>query len=1210
MDNISFRRLSDEEFEKAKADEGIKDIDTAVPSGLSQPLSQTTDTPTFKRLTDEEFAEATTDKPKFTRLTDEEFAEATGASETDDDPYGFDSEATLKKVDLLREDNVAAIRQYMIDSNGVRYNADGPIDDSQVVEDFVDHMRWFNTNVVSTAGEVVYISNASDEQKANANKVYQLYDQLGNVFVNDGLYGAVDGVKDYVFAAATDPSNYIGLFTAGAAKAGTLAGGTAAKTLVKKAAAQAGQKAIKSGATRAAAAKAGQEAAERAVEKFALAKVNTAASRAAIAKAAEVEKNVFLSQARRKAAQGVMQESAKKSATRALVATTATDALVAMAQDYAIQQTYLDVGAQEKYSALQTGLSSLFGAVGGGVQLVGGKLGKGATGLDDTVGSLQGAYARTRVDTEVEEIIAKEGILSKPLLDDAATKKAATTIKDSVRSWKDKWKAGRRINEGETMEADLLKRIILGEDGTGKNSGLVKVYKDAGIPMTRGMTVSDAITNTVRYLPQKELDEINSMLKPTHVYVGELGDSRARLADLVASEANRAGSVLNVFSQAKRALDVNIVKGADALEKATEGVIEREAKGAMTSKTKNLEYGQNLWRRLLVSSPATTAANVSGFAQFAVGQSLADVFTGTAYTLGALTQTGARRAEMMRIGQVFRSNVANKMRYLMDPYTTHDAYMAFLKQNDDVSKVLFETVAGGVERTADRYGMDPNSSFFRNAEALADGANKWTGVRVQDTFTKSMMFMSEMDKYLQLNSKKSLKEVINSGDMSVIDDNVIGAALDRTMKSVFSKDYTSDDYFLGSTAKLVEQVSNTPGLGTILPFGRFMNNIVAFTWNWSPLTLINASASAFKGRNLEAVEAVSRFTVSATAVALFMHNDEERRDKALSATELDVGGGKVVDFKNQFPMSIYLIAGRIVNLTRKGETVPPELQTEMLKQVAIGQVATDFDFGNDLNNLISFFTSDTDERELSLNALYKQAGNIAAGFTRPLDALNRAAGMITGSDVAKDPRQASGGAIFTQNATRYIDNLIEVFSDDIDAITGEKLSSATREGDIRDANPAARIAGFTQKPPQTSTEFVYGLSEMLPYTANMRTKNPQYDKMYNTIIAPVLEDTAARLMRNDKFMKGSVAERRIMLKAELTKVRATVSDYMREASPPETFKQVMIKDARQKGSAEARSAAKKMMQRQGIDASISDYSYKELQLFLEYASAYDKYWKQ
>ena len=1121
---------------------------------------------------------------------------------------GFKDEGqTLKKSDLREPENVKRIRQYMIDSNGVRYNEGGPIDDAAVVEDFVDHMRNFNTNLLTTVGEVRYISTATDEQKARASEAYQLYDRLGNVFVNDGFFGAVDGVKDYVFAAATDPSNYIGLLTGGLGKAGALAGGQGAKALVKQAAAQAGQKALKNGATRAAAAKAGQEAAEKAIERFAVAKVKSPAAQKAIAKAAELEKNIFLSQAKRKAAREVTGEAAKKTATKALVATTAADAFIAMAQDYSIQGVYLDVGAQEEYSKLQTGFSSLFGAVGGGAQLAGRQF-KGVSGLVDVEDTLTSTYARQRVQGEIDDIITKESTLSKSLLSDKDTKKAATEIKDAVRTWKDKWQAGRRINEGETMEADLLKRIIMGEDGTGKKNGLVKVYSDAGIPMTKNMTISDAITNTVRYLPQKELDEINSMLKPTHVYVGELGDSRARLGDLIASEANRAGSVLNVFSQAKRALDVSIVKSADVLERATEGVIARESEKAMVSK--NLEYGQNIWRRLLVSSPATTAANVSGFAQFTVGQSLADVLTGTQYTLAALTQTGAKRAEMMRIGQVYRSNVANKMRYLMDPFTTHDAYMKFLKENDDVSKVLFETVSGGVARTADRFGMDPESSFFRNAEMLADGANRWTGVRVQDSFTKSTMFMSEMDKYLQINTGKSLKEVINTGEVELIDDNIIGAALDTTMKSVFSKDYTSDSYFLGSTAKLVEQISNTPVLGTVLPFGRFMNNVVATAWNWSPLTLINSASSLMKGQNVEAVEGVSRTLVGLTALGLAMHNDEERQDKALKATELDVGGGKVVDFANQYPMSVFLVAGRIANLNRKGEMVPKELMQEMGKQVAIAQAASDLEFGNDLNNLLSLLSSEDDKRGLSWDMLYKQAGNIAAGLTRPLDAINRGVGMITGSDAAKDPRQASGPAVFSLNATRYIDNIIEVFSDDIDAITGEELRVATRGGSIRDANPASRIAGFTQKPPQTETEFVFGLAEMLPYTANERTKNPAYDKLFNTLIQPELQKVAGRLMRNDRFTKATLDQRRLMLKSELTTARNKIRTYMKAHSNPETFKEVLIKDARTKGSPEARFAADNMMKRRGIEGKKDEYSMKELQLYLEYIKAYEDVYKQ
>jgi hypothetical protein len=1135
----------------------------------------------------------TPDRPLLTPMLDAEWE----VEELPEDA-GLTRPDAIKKKDLLVPERLSVLRQYMVDRSGVRYKEGGPIEDEQLVEDFVGHMRYFNTNIVSTAGEVKFISGADDNKKANASQAYQIYDQLGSVFVNDGLFGAADGVKDYVFAAATDLSNYLGVVTGGLARAGSFAGGKAAKAAVKRAAVEAGQAAIKKGATQAAAKKAGQEAAERTIEKFALARVKTPAAAKAIEKAAEAERKIFLRQAKRTASTEVLEKAADKRAKRALVTTTATDAFVAMAQDYGVQQAYLEVGAQEQYSLLQTGFSSLLGLVAGGMQLAGSK-GKGLTGLGGSKADLRAASGRTNLSQEVNEIISKETTLSKPLLDESAAKSAAEEIKKSIRGWRTKVEAGRKVNKGETMEAELLSRIILGSDGKGKKDGLVHLYNRVGLKMTPTMTVSDAITNTVRYLPQKELDEINSLLKPTHVFLGEMGQSRARIGDLVASEANRAGSVLNVFSQAKRAMDVNLVKAADALDQAVEGVVERESSKAMLST--GVEYGQNLWRRMLVSAPATTAANVSGFAQFSVASSIADVFTGTAYTLGALTRTGAKREEMLRIGGIYRNNVTTKMRYLMDPYTTHDAYMAFLETHEDVSKVLFETVAGGVERTAKRYGLDPDSSFFRNAEALADGANKWTGVRVQDTFTKSHMFMTELDKYLKLNSNISLSDAINAGDLSVISEDVIGAALDKTMKSVFSKDYTKQGNSLANAAKLVETISATPILGTVLPFGRFMNNVVATAWQWGPGTLVDMSTALYKGKNLEATEAMSRALVTATGLGFAMAFDQERQDKGLRPMELDVGGGTVVDFTNQYPMSLFLVVA--------GEVMAPELMQEVLTQVGVGQFASDFDFGNDMKNLLSILSNNEDTRTLSWNALYKQGGNIAAGFTRPLDALNRMAGVIADVDAAKDPRQATGPAVFTQTASRYFDNLIELFTQDIDAITGEELRTATREGTIRDANPMSRALGFTQKPPQTASEFVYALSEMLPYTANARSQNPQYDKMYNTLLAPALNEAAEKLMADKTFMKGTVAARRRILKSRLTEVKAIVSSYMSESAGPETFREVMVRQARQGGSSEARFAASKMMERQGVEANISDYTHKELQLFLDYVKAYDQYYK-
>ena len=115
------------------------------------------------------------------------------------DDFNIDPNVTLKKDDLLKSQFVNPIRDYMIERKGVDYKE---LSDQEVVDDFVEHMRYFNANTVSTAGEVRFIGKADDMRKAKAKKAYQIYDQLGNVFVNDGMMGAVDGVKDYIFASA------------------------------------------------------------------------------------------------------------------------------------------------------------------------------------------------------------------------------------------------------------------------------------------------------------------------------------------------------------------------------------------------------------------------------------------------------------------------------------------------------------------------------------------------------------------------------------------------------------------------------------------------------------------------------------------------------------------------------------------------------------------------------------------------------------------------------------------------------------------------------------------------------------------------------------------------------------------------------------------------------------------------------------------------
>ena len=56
-------------------------------------------------------------------------------------------------------------------------------------------MRYFNTNVLSTSGEMRFVSKADEARKTKARRAYEIYDNLGNVFINDGALGAASGVK-------------------------------------------------------------------------------------------------------------------------------------------------------------------------------------------------------------------------------------------------------------------------------------------------------------------------------------------------------------------------------------------------------------------------------------------------------------------------------------------------------------------------------------------------------------------------------------------------------------------------------------------------------------------------------------------------------------------------------------------------------------------------------------------------------------------------------------------------------------------------------------------------------------------------------------------------------------------------------------------------------------------------------------------------------
>ena len=1114
-----------------------------------------------------------------------------------EEEFYLDKNVTLKKDDLKEGQNLDKIRRYMIGRKGVAYRNKSP---EETVEDFVQHMRYFNANSVSTTGELRFINKADDKMKKTAGDAYKIYEQLGNVFQNDGAMGAVDGVKDYIFAAAKDPTNYLGLITGGVGR--LLAGSytIAGKKVVLDAVKKAGLKAARDGANatqiRKAAEKAGRQAARRAAK--------AGLSKNQSSKAAEKVTQEVTKEGRRKIAldamKGKQQELFDKASGKALKATIVGDAGFAMLQDSLAQKTLMEAGAQEQYSKTQTAFSSLLGGVAGAAQLGFGKF-RGVSGLEEPTNTL--------------EDISKAVIESNsPILSKTAGKKATKQILKDVEDWNTKVEKGLKL-ETAVMPSELFYTIMLGPDGKG---GLAKLMHDRGMKIHTNKLTADVVTNVVRFLPEEDLVNINkAMGKYTNLTLGEVADTKdIDLKRLIAKDASEGAKILNVLSQTKNIVNSGIVAAGSRAKKTLEDDIAEATKEVdQMDKSQPLKYGQSVWKRLLVSSPATTMINVAGFAQYYVGQSMADLFNFGMLSFKALAQssydtTAAR--ETMRQARAYTQIQAQKFRNLLDPYTTHDSYMRFLSEanNEATRKKLFETMSGGVEVQADRYGINPDSKLFRNIEAGANAASNISGVRIQDSFTKSQMFMTEMDKYMRINKGKSLKEAMIAGDEPELE--AIQGALDGTLKSVFSKDYTNAEQpeLLRTAAKMAETFSNTPGFGTLLPFGRFFNNVIATAYQWS---FLSAPENFFRfGRNMfkkdpEATEldAFARFAVGNTALIMSMQFDEKRREQGLDVYEVDVGGGTIVDAKNTYPFSLWLASGRVLKTMRNGEQVSPDLQREIGTQLAVGQLARDTQFANDINNMLDVLTNvDIDKRAAAIDGLYKVGGNFAAGFTRPLDVLNKAVGFATGTDTAKDVRQAEGINTFTQTSTKYIDNIIEAFIDKTDTITGEELSVATRQGEVYDANPFARMFGLTIKPAKTATETVYSMADMAPWKASERTNIPAYDKIFNGMLAPMLETYTQDLLNDPKFEQANIKQKRGMLKKRLSDVKSMVRESMDRgyAGYQGSVLNKATSLTRRFNKETRRQALQMMREDYGITGQLEDLSFRELELFMRYAT--------
>ena len=1039
----------------------------------------------------------------------------------------------LKMDDLEKNPEYTnIIREYMVRRKGVQFE---DMDAEELVDKFTRHMRFFNVNEGITVSEGMFVSRADEETKRIAGDAYEIYDSLGNVFTNDGLMGAVDGVRDYMSAILTSPSTYVGL---GAGKLVSLVGGKAAAQAIKKAAHVAGKEAAK---------KAGRRQGRKAYG---------IAYKDSLAKAA------------------------RKQAAMSLGTTGAVDGGVSILQNYSQQGTEKETQFREEFSPFELVFSAVGGAFGAGAQLTARGIrynsamaagGKDLKGTREAIKKHSAAIKLTKKQRKKVNKAIKErtGLLKK-------------YFEQKRKPFSEKVKKGIEQSVGRAVPSEVIKGVFLGvgedfEAIEGLSGGIAKIMAEAGIRVRKNKRITDAATDIIRVLDQDTLLDISALLRnETGLTFGEHVDIGAKIGNIFAASVSEGGKILNSASQMARQYNKALVEGTQKnmvytdqmLDDAYELVGDQAPStklGKLLDKIPGQGYGLNIWKRLLVSAPQTTAANILGFGQYYVANTLAEVLQGaTLYTASTFVRDEKTAKRLAEQSKALFAIQGVKLRNFADPYTTHDAYLALLETDDRLAKKLKETFAGGVRRVEERFNIESANWFFKGAESYTQMAQAISGVNIQDSWTKSQMFMTSLDKYLRLEKGKTLDDVLKSGDLSDIDDVVQGKALDDTLRSVFSKDYKNDklNYFK-RVAGLVEDASNGP-LGYVLPFGRFMNNIVATAYQWNPVTgLVPMASHLARGRNIQAAESFSRAMVGGSALALMMQYDKKQQERGEAWNEMRTPSGDIVDVTNTFPFSLLKVGSRFLNRKFAGEPVSKELTQDLAQQLAIGQAVKDINFGSDVTKLVDAISravieGDASGYKLILDALGNTGGNIASGYLRPFDPINKLAGLATESltgiavDDAIDRRQAQGFRKLGLNASRYVDNIFEGLAT---AVTGEKkimgtkLTPAGREGDVYDPNPIGSSLGLKTKQTRTYADQVFAAVDLPSWKAGMYTGIPEFDAFVNKHLAPLIEIQAENLWKSKAFREGKGVKQNLQLyrkakvKQMLADAKAKVKEY-------------------------------------------------------------------
>lgn len=972
-------------------------------------------------------------------------------------PTTYETKASI----VANPEKMEDIRNYMIGRRGVKV---GHLSDEDLVETFVNHMRYNNSNEVSTFGEWRYIQHASDDDKARAAAAYKVYDELGSMWQTGDI---LDATKDYTWSMVTAPSTWIG-----GVVGGRLAGKLATESLI-----QATKQAIKTG---------GKEAGRQVLKSAAIANV---AKRVGIA--------------------GTV------------------DGSIATLADMFLQENDIELGRQDEYSYGRGALAAATGVVGAGVAAIPELTAlRNVSGLNaypaghkrfkikKTKGAQQDVALKlhntvNKLVTKITswEDYAKAGKALNPTRDevvaivddflnvdnpDSVTRiildsGADIDLSDDVRFTEQILDFAQQLPQKNLDEyneilkptgyrfGDLINIVADAQKFGGHNlnkAGRAKLYAKSLGELTREQKAASAAI----------LADDSVQVKPGPRVV-EYATSLWRRAIV----SHPTTSMINVLGWGQA------ISGKGAAELAQAGLLgvmgmggKITGKGSASLAAANALYKHQTFKLRTLVDPYSTReaweAIVNAMPKNMKKQVNSQLFGGVAETGPGLYN--------------IKPNAATNA---FEKYVEAAGQVSLMKFQDDITKTFSGVWAIDKELRL-RYGKGFDQVIAEGKYELIseDMARKSLEALLEDTFSANVTKASPNDDVAQRLFKGVGRAVESFSDLPGVG-----------FMFPFGKFLTNNIAFLheyGPTGLMH------------LPLRVFKDEPWALQEKLAKGSVGTLGLSYFIANAMEGKKEGDQW------YEIEGGDGAEYDGRNLAPGSSYMLFGRL--FGEAFSKDGYLTTEAVLQAAEALGTSTWMRNLDKTTDVGkmmdwISSIKTEEDASvaaNALNAGVKFVT----EGALPFTA------DIAAGFTRPFDIANDIVGLGSGSDVQIDRRINEGSEKIIPNLTRYTSNFFapllgEPVAEDGSMVVGRPARSASEGGDLRDPNPLSSLFGAKELPAKDNISALLGSIGLPPYLVDSRTADPEWDLFLNETIFPLLNERAGRLM-NSELYKNSTPE--------------------------------------------------------------------------------------